>query len=331
MSRNFESSRPTSRPVRAHSVCSRVALLGAVTLCSLPAWGQGARGVRWPVQAVTGQSDPLSALRWPNGGWTCTLSLDSSTPRAAQRALLLLDRRVQLSDQDASVYAARAVVLRLLHRLDDSQRSLDRARQLDPTTLLDPDVMLTEAFLHAARGRYVDAVTRGRAALPRLSGPLGMRIEASVEIARWSLMRGAEGADDALALLREATLLSPTPALRSTMVFALVVAGRVEQAQRMARSGALLPASQAAAQPSRGTLSLSLVRASAAVALSLSAEAARATEALDLALADRALPAAIRETVVTARARAASAPRTVEAPAPVLRALHGGEIFDDVD
>lgn len=285
-------------------------------------------GVRWPTTAVASRTDPIAALRWPNGGWTCALSRETSTPRAAQTALALLDRRVADNPRDARAHAGRAVALRLLERIEDAQRALDRARALDATVVDDPDVGLTQAFLLARAGQLEEAVSAARRVLPRLSGALDARVEASIEVARWSLRRGREGVAPALAILREAAAVQPPDAvLRGTLAFALMLDGHDAEAREVARSGPLLSAS--GVRIVRGTLSPELVDASLAVALSLSDHAYDATEALQRANGSRVLPEAFRGVISNALQVASSTPRPPPPPPVRARPELRGEEWDE--
>jgi tetratricopeptide (TPR) repeat protein len=273
-------------------------------------------GVRWPSSAVATRTDPIAALRWPNGGWTCVLSRDTvSAPRAAQTALALLDRRVADNPRDARAHAARSVALRLLERSDEAQRALDRARAMDATVLDDPDVGLTHAFLLARSGQFEQAVAAARLVLPRLSGAIDARVEASVEVARWSLRRGQPGVAPALAILREAAAVQPPDAaLRATLAFALALAGRSGEAREVARSGPV-PA-PGALRALRGTIAPDVLDASVGVALSLSDHAYDAAPVLERASVAQGVPEAFRPALTSALQVARSTPRPPPPPPP---------------
>lgn len=275
-------------------------------------------GVRWPTSAVINRNDPIGALRWPIGGWTCVLSRDTvTTPRAAQTALTLLDRRVADRPNDARAHAYRAVALRLLARPDEARRAIDRAIALDATVVDDPDVGLTRAFLLANDGQYQQAVDAARRALPRLSGALDARLEASLEIARWSLQRGPDGVAPALAILREsAAVQPPDPTLRSTLAFTLVLAGRNDEAREVARSGPVVIAGAAAPRPIRGTLLPDVVDAAAGVAVSLSDHAYDAAQILERTSSATNVPASIRPVLNSALQVARATPRPPPPPPP---------------
>ena len=49
---------------------------GAALLSPAPA--RAIDGVRWPSTATAHRADPLAAVRWPHGGWSCALSRDVS-------------------------------------------------------------------------------------------------------------------------------------------------------------------------------------------------------------------------------------------------------------
>lgn len=300
-----------------HSI--RASALVALTLVSsAPTVALAIDGVRWPTSAAINRNDPIGALRWPVGGWTCVLSRDTvTTPRAAQTALTLLDRRVADRPTDARAYAYRAVALRLLARPDEARRSLDRAIALDATVVDDPDVGLTRAFLLANQGQFQQAVDAARRALPRLSGPLDARLEASIEVARWSLQRGADGVAPALAILREsAAVQPPDPTLRSTLAFTLVLAGRNDEAREVARSGPVVTAGAAAPRPARGTLLPDVVDAAAGVAVALSDHAYDATALLERTATATNVPASIRPALNSALQVARSTPRPPPPPPP---------------
>ncbi len=262
---------------------------GAALLTPAPA--RAIDGVRWPSTTPIHRADPLAAVRWPNGGWSCALSRDvSSTARSAQLALAVLDRRIAENDRDARAHAARAVVLRLLERTDESRAALDRALSLDPSRLDDPDVALTRGLLLARGGRYAAAVRTALVALPRLTGPLSDRVEASVEIARWSILRGVEGLPDALAILRASAATQPRdPHLRATLATVLLLLGRESDAREVARAGDLPNLRASVRPPSRGTIAPALVDAAAALAASLTDHPADAATTLRASAQEPAL------------------------------------------
>jgi tetratricopeptide (TPR) repeat protein len=310
---NHNASARLATPVR-RALVSVALLLASTSALALD-------GVRWPVSNASTRNDPLAALRWPNGGWTCVLSRDvASTPRAAQTALALLDRRVAESPRDARSHAARAVALRLLERTDEARRALDRAQAIDAAVLDDADVALTHAFLLARAGQYEEAVGVARRVLPRLSGALDTRVEASVEVARWSLRRGPPGVAAALSILREAASVQPPdPALRAALAFALVLDGRQTEAREVARSGAVPSATPSAARPPRGTLTPELVDAAVGVALSLSDHAYDAVTVLEASVAAggaAGVPLAFRPAVAGALQSARATPRPPPPPPP---------------
>jgi tetratricopeptide (TPR) repeat protein len=275
-------------------------------------------GVRWPSTTDVSRNDPLASLRWPVGGWTCLLSRDTvMTPRTAQTALNLLDRRVVDRPRDARAHAARAVILRLLERTEEAARALDRAVELDRAVLDDPDVGLTQAFLQARAGHYEQAVQSARRVLPRLSGPLDARVEASIEVARWSLLRGPEGVGPALAILREAAAVQPPdPMLRTTLSFALVLAGRQSEAREVARSGPVTAVGSTVPRPLRGTLAPDIVDAAAGVAVSLSDHAWDASAVLERVSGAQGIPASIRPALQSALQVSRATPRRSPAPPP---------------
>ncbi|MFO0559854.1 MAG: hypothetical protein U0269_17675 [Polyangiales bacterium] len=290
--------------------------VAAFALCFSSAEARAIDGVRWPTTAVATRADPIAALRWPNGGWTCVLSRDATnTPRQAQTAITLLDRRIADNPRDARALAARAVALRLLERIDDAQRALDRAKSLDATVVDDPDVALTDAFLLARAGQFERAVIAARRALPRLSGSLDARVEASVEVARWSLRRGTEGLAPALAILREAAAVqSPDPSLRATLAFALALAGRNDEAREVARSGPV--PSAATARAARGTLAQDVLDAAVGVAISLSDHAYDAAPVLERSSSAQGVPESFRAAINSALQLARSTPRPPPPPPP---------------
>ncbi len=275
-------------------------------------------GVRWPTSAAINRNDPIAALRWPAGGWTCVLSRDTvTTPRAAQTALTLLDRRVADRPSDARAHAYRAVALRLLARPDEARRAIDRALAIDATVTDDPDVGLTRAYLLANEGQLQQAVDVARRALPRLSGALDARLEASVEVARWSLQRGTDGVAPALSILREsAAVQPPDPTLRSTLAFALVLAGRQDEAREVARSGPVVTTGSTAPRPLRGTLVPDVVDAAAGVAVSLSDHAYDAAQILERTSSATTVPASIRPALSSALQVARATPRPPPPPPP---------------
>jgi hypothetical protein len=302
--------------VRGRDRTKRLWSVVAFALCFASAEAWAIDGVRWPTTAVATRADPIAALRWPNGGWTCVLSRDSTnTPRQAQAALTLLDRRIADNPRDARALAARAVALRLLERIEDAQRALDRAKALDAAVVDDPDVALTDAFLLARAGQFERAVSVARRALPRLSGSLEARGEASVEVARWSLRRGTEGVAQALAILREAAAVqSPDPSLRATLAFTLALAGRNDEAREVARSGPVPSATTTRA--ARGTLAQDILDASVGVAISLSDHGYDAAPVLERTSAAQGVPESFRAAINSALQVARSTPRPPPPPPP---------------
>jgi tetratricopeptide (TPR) repeat protein len=308
------------------AITKSVLIAAAFALCFSSTEARAIDGVRWPTSAVVTRADPIAALRWPNGGWTCVLSRDFASARQAQAALTLLDRRIADHPRDARAFAARAVALRLLDRIEDAQRSLDQAKSLDATVVSDPDVALTDAFLLARAGQFERAVTVARRVLPRLSGSLDARIDASVEIARWSLRRGTEGLPEALAILREAAAVrAPDPALRATLAFALALAGRNDEAREVARSGPI-PSSATARAP-RGTLAQEILDASIGVALSFTDRAYDAVSLLERTSSAQGVPESFRTLIHDALRVARSAPRPP--PPPAVRVRRSISDFDE--
>ena len=187
----------------------------------------------WPA-ATTGHDapvDPIQGVRWNSEGWVL-----NGTAAPAMISMGEVDNMLAVRADDAALHGARAVVLRVLRRFDESQRELVRAVALDPRVLDDPDVSLTKAYLAAREGHYADAVATARHALPRLDGADEMRGQIVLEVVRWSMARGPEGLDDAISLLREMT--GPTAAAamaRATLCLALHRRGRDDEAREVAR------------------------------------------------------------------------------------------------
>jgi tetratricopeptide (TPR) repeat protein len=271
--------------VRTHSFTSRERLWGGLALgiaLLAPSPARAIDGVRWPTAALTDRGDPLSPVRWPQGGWSFTLSGDlTSAARAAQVALAVFDRRIAENPRDARSLAGRAVILRLLGRSDESRRALDRALALDGTLIEDADVALTRAMLSALAGQYAAAVRDGRVALARLGGSLIDRVEVSVELARWSLLRGPEGLPEALAVLREAATTSVRDShQRASLAAVLLLLGREVEAREVARSGDLPDVRFSLNRPARGTLFPVVMNGVAALAASLTDRAPAAVTLL---------------------------------------------------
>ncbi|MEI8254602.1 MAG: tetratricopeptide repeat protein [Deltaproteobacteria bacterium] len=207
--------------------------------------------VHWPA-ATTPQNasyDPIAGVRWSVEGW---VALGTGAP--AHVALTDVDAQIASRPDDAALHAQRAVVLRVLQRFEEATRELAGAIARDAHVTDDPDVALTDAYLAARAGRFDDAVRSARHAMPRLDGSEDLREQLVLEVARWSMARGPDGVDDAIALLREMTGPGASAAVaRATLSLALHRRGRVDEAREVARS-AELPSPYASTMPRPGAL-----------------------------------------------------------------------------
>jgi hypothetical protein len=194
--------------------------------------------VHWPAAGPGRDTplDPISSVRWNVEGWVVT-----GTAAPAQMALQEVEEMLAAQPANAMLHADKAVVLRVIQRFDDAQRELQRAIASDAHVLDDPDVTLTQAYLEARGSHWAEAVQIARRALPRLEGPDEVRGPVVIEVARWSMARGVDGVDDAIALLREVSGPSAAASLaRATLSLALHRRGRDDEAREVAR-GAELP------------------------------------------------------------------------------------------
>ncbi len=212
-------------------VTRTAALALALTLNAAPLT---ARAFEWPVasrRADDGTApDLLAAARWDRiAAW--------SAPAAGDLPALL--QRLEARGDDARSLACRAVVLRLLQRVDEARAVMRRARSLDARIALDdPDAALTAAWLDARDGRFEEAFALGLRALSRMpaaTGGVAMRREPLVlDLARWSLARGADGLNGAIHLLRTWSVSCPaSPRVRATLALALVRRGDREAARAL--------------------------------------------------------------------------------------------------
>jgi hypothetical protein len=210
--------------------------------------------------------------------------------------------------------------------LDEARAAIARARALDANSVSDPDVALTDAFLLARAGSYEAAVRAGQEVLPRLSGTLDTRVEATVEVARWSLLRGPSGVADALSLLRGAAAVqsSPSDALRALLCLTLLLEQKVDEARFVARSGTLPVITTVATRPLRGTLAPSLVDVAAAVALAYSGDGLSAIGLLESLAQSQQISSELRQVVSQALplARIPPRPQIIEPTRPVQRLFH---------
>jgi Flp pilus assembly protein TadD len=282
--------------------CRRLPLLlSAVVLLAAPL-AQAAGRARWPVPVgQTGALDLLAPVRWESEpAWT------SVSPARLEYLL----QQIESAPPPARL-AASAVLLRGLGRFDDARTALTRAVAADPTVLQDPDVALTHAYLLARAQRYAEAVAAARPVFPQLGGRADARTELALEVARWSMARGADGLAEALAVLRTVTALGPPePMLRATLALALTRAGRLEEAREIARSGPLPPVSAALAAQQRGSLLPGEGDAAVGVALLLVGRGREAIEPLARAVGRVPAPwrASLDESLASAR-RAPAPPR----------------------
>lgn len=237
----------------------------------------------WPVaRADALPRDPIERLRWDRINAWHALSLPD---------LRLALARLDDAPESARTLGLRAVVLRLQRRDDEARAALRRALALSPdrAVLDDPDVALTAAWLAARAGDFAEATRLGRHALSRMARPsalsLGHREALSLEVARWSMARGPDGLDDALAILRAgAATAAASPLVRATVALALARGGRLDDARAVAAPLAptLQGADAAANLPSGATLPAE-VSAAVGVALLLCDRPREAREALTAA------------------------------------------------
>lgn len=237
----------------------------------------------WPGRhADAPPRDPIERLRWDRINAWHALSLPD---------LRLALARLDDAPESARTLGLRAVVLRLQRRDDEARAALRRALSLSPdrAVLDDPDVALTAAWLAARAGDFAEATRLGRHALSRMARPtslsLAHREALSLEVARWSMARGPDGLDEALAILRAgASTAAASPLVRATVALALARAGRLDDARAVAAPLAptLQGADAAANLPSGATLPEE-VSAAVGVALLLGDRPREAREALTVA------------------------------------------------
>lgn len=191
---------------------------------------RAARAVDWPgAPASAADPDPIAPFRWDRlPAWI------APAPVAARAALAALDR----APVETSLHhQRRAVLLRLLARATEAGEALDRARALSPDRRLDdPDARLTAAWIDASAGRFDRAVPEAREALAAM--PPSPTVESlALEVTRWSLARGPEGVDDALALLDALARGGAwSPRAAALRVLALARAGALDEARTLARA-----------------------------------------------------------------------------------------------
>lgn len=275
--------------------------------------------VRWPETTAPhdARTDPIADVRWNVQGW-----VSQGTGVPAQRALLELDAMLALRADDPSLHAQRAVALRSLQRFEESTRDLARAVALDPHVTEDPDVALTSGYLAARAGRFVDAVRSARHALPRLEGSDELRGVLVLEVARWSMARGPDGLDDAIALLREMTGPGAAAAItRATLSLALHRRGLDDEAREVAR-GADLPSVYSPTDPRPGALVDGEIDAAIGTVYLLAGRGSEAIAFLDRALGHtpRVWRASLEGSIADAH-RAAGSSRVTR---PTRPALHRG-------
>lgn len=194
----------------------------------------GARAFEWPVVTApeASRADLVERFRWDHiSAWY------APAPDAIRGALDQLDAA---RDDSARAHGLRAVLHRLLRQDDEARAALERAlaRSPDRAVLDDPDVALTAAWLAARAGDFNSATSLGVHALARMSPSSPQTVthrEALVlEVARWSMARGASGLDDAVHILRAFVAASPaTPMVRATLALALARGGHVDEARAL--------------------------------------------------------------------------------------------------
>lgn len=189
----------------------RRAALAVLALALAP----GTAAADWPEARPREARDALAGFRW--GELPAWIAPSPVRPLAALEAL------DAAGPGAAPRWAERAVLLRLVSRVESAAEALERARaERGDGAFDDPDALLTEAWIDARRSQFDRAVSRACEALPRLprspwSAPL------TLTVARWSLARGPEGLAQARALLDALRLVGPL-APRAAALLALVVA-----------------------------------------------------------------------------------------------------------
>ncbi|MBI5517520.1 MAG: hypothetical protein HY909_27365 [Deltaproteobacteria bacterium] len=210
------------------------ALVACVSFSALPG---APRAIPWPgTQGPQGpRADPLDPLRWRRlPRWTAP-----GDPRLRRPVAPVSTPR-----PEAEARLREVLVARLEDRPDALREAL--ARLGEGAVLLDVDATLSAAWEAAQRQAWGDASRLLRAALPRL-GPEVPRELLVLDGARWSMARGPEGLDDALALLGAWVPLAPSPRsalARATLVLGLLRAGRADEARALAASVAPLFSAQ---------------------------------------------------------------------------------------
>ncbi|MEZ4393854.1 MAG: hypothetical protein R3A48_22505 [Polyangiales bacterium] len=166
----------------------------------------------WPEARPSAARDLLAGFRW--GDLPAWIAPSPVRPLAALEAL------EAAGPGDAPRWAERAVLLRLVARVEDAAAALEHARA--GGALEDPDALLTAAWIDARRSQFERAVALAMQALPRLPrSPWSAAL--TLTVARWSLARGPEGLASARALLDALRVVGPLPP-RATALLAMVFA-----------------------------------------------------------------------------------------------------------
>ncbi len=282
-------------------------------MCRETAW---AGHVHWPAATAlhNGRYDPIAAVRWSVEGWVLI-----GTGAPAQIALSDVDALLASRPNDPTLHAQRAVILRVLQRFEESSRELASAIARDAHVIDDADVALTQAYLAARGGQFAEAVQSARRALPRLDGSEELRGQLVLEIARWSMARGPDGLDEAIALLREMTGPSAAAAMaRATLCLALHRRGHDDEAREVAR-GADLPSPYSSTVPRPGALVDGEIDAAIGTAYLLAGRGLEAVGFLERAIArtSRVWRTSLEASLADAHRAPGSAPPTRMAlPAP---------------
>lgn len=175
----------------------------------------GTAAADWPEARASAPRDVLAGFRW--GELPAWIAPSPVRPLAALEAMDAAEPGA------APRWAERAVLLRLVSRVEASSAALARARaERGDGALDDPDALLTEAWIEARRSQFERAVSLAVQALPRMPrSPWTASL--TLTVARWSLARGPEGLASARALLDALRVVGPL-APRAAALLALVYA-----------------------------------------------------------------------------------------------------------
>jgi tetratricopeptide (TPR) repeat protein len=130
----------------------------------------------------------------------------AGTATMAQAALESAERAEEILPGHAAPQALKGRALASLGRLDDALIAMRSAIQRDARAVDDPPALLTWARLLARTGHPEEARTAYRSLLPRATVLSGTdRASAAAEAGLVAMKCGAQGLDDAVASLRDAT------------------------------------------------------------------------------------------------------------------------------